>query len=180
MTPDKIKEAFEAYVSSKPDYYVGLGDFRIKHDSKVWKACAEWMLSQAVNGFNEYYYNSEIFKHHEDTARAAFVAARLSSAKEIEFAKKDFEHLSELHSVLSKKNEETENKLVRQSIHLNSMSEKIAEKDARIKTLEGEALQLFVSLKETSSREKYGKHYFETISIVTTLTKELASKKEST
>lgn len=88
MTPDKIEEAFNKWWATHA--LAGLESIETRDQFEAWQACAEWMLSQADSDFNDYYYNSEIFKHHEDTARAAFIAARLSSAKEIEQAKKTF------------------------------------------------------------------------------------------
>jgi ferritin len=87
---DKIKEAFEEFwgggkflevVQSYEKNYVA---------EKIWQACAEWMLSQASEEFNDWL-DSLSKEELEDikyfSAFRGWYAARLSSAKEI--AEKD-------------------------------------------------------------------------------------------
>lgn len=50
----------------------------------MFEAGQEVLLDQAREGFGSYYYDSEIYKYHEDAAKAAWQAAKLSSMKEIE------------------------------------------------------------------------------------------------
>jgi len=58
------------------------------------KACEAKMLAEASEGFVNYYYHSDIFKHHEDTARAAFTAGAMSQAKKLN---EDYESGKELN-----------------------------------------------------------------------------------
>jgi len=98
MTPDKIKEAFDAWCESAQV----INPWKQIRYMEAWQACAEWMLSQASEGLDEWYSSvaKEIYKTPipSDVAKT-WQAARLSSAKEI--AEKD-EKIAELEAELSR------------------------------------------------------------------------------
>jgi antirestriction protein len=96
MTPDKIKEAFEGYLDNFVPRVGSVDDSmkRLELERRIWphwQACAEWMLSQASDGFESWFLESHGYKPEQlvipesvNPLRKAFIAARLSSAKEIE------------------------------------------------------------------------------------------------
>jgi hypothetical protein len=95
MTPDKIKEGFEAWAKFLEDDFAGY-----IYSEQAWQACAEWMLSQASTESDEElarqisraqlacFVGDEFTRDSMRyvslvTAKAAIQTARLSSAKEI-------------------------------------------------------------------------------------------------
>jgi len=88
MTPDKIKEAFEAWCESAQV----INPWKQIRYMEAWQACAEWILSQASGGFDEFWQGGNWLDylgnyHRDEVAKEIWQAARLSCAKEI--AEKD-------------------------------------------------------------------------------------------
>jgi hypothetical protein len=93
MNQDKIKEAFEEWFKTT-SYYDGPGFTLHKNTQLVsWLACAEWIMSQASEGFNEWvmsedrhggvFENNNSFSRDEWMAERGYQQAKLSSMKEL-------------------------------------------------------------------------------------------------
>jgi hypothetical protein len=138
MNQDKIKEGFEAWFKTT-SYYDGPGFTLHKNTQLVsWLAFAEWIMSQATEGF-KYYQDQNKDYYFGSPNRCArdeklWQAAKLSSMKEL--AGKDA-LIKKLQDVINECCNENpyEFSSYCSSLHYE-YDKQIAEKDARIKELE--------------------------------------------
>jgi len=144
MTPDKIKEGFESRRKEISAYLESPKTWSRDHGAEYcFAAGVEWMLSQASENFTDFRKSigEEIFQCNQTASRlileydlmkreeAAFIVARLSSAKEIASLK---------DQILRYEHDNRE-------LRAKSLNE-IAEKDARVEQLEqGLDMSLLVS-----------------------------------
>jgi phage-related protein len=117
MTPDKIKEAFEAWAKFLEDDFAGY-----IYSEQAWQACAEWMLSRGEKEFDLVIcseWQGTLTEYELSQVKNVWMIARLSSAKEIASLKDQILRYEQDNRELRAKG-----------------IKEIAEKDARIKQLE--------------------------------------------
>jgi hypothetical protein len=127
MTPDKIKEGFEAWAKFLEDDHNGY-----IYSEQAWQACAEWMLSQVEKEFDLAIcseWQGTLTEYELSQVKNVWMIARLSSAKEIASLKDQILRYEQDNRELRAKG-----------------IKEIAEKDARVKQLEqGLDMSLLVS-----------------------------------
>ena len=148
MESDKIKDGYNDWLSSlHVSEFDGLD---AGHLEKAWQAGAEWMLSQASSDFKDALAKINVYDGYEKAQLEMWQSARLSSAKEIIFASKQVDLISDAAMRVGKRN--------------TRLRQEIAEKDERIKELEEKIAEL--ETKKTRARPKRRKKTDEDLSYV--------------